>query len=194
MDVHNVFLHGDLQEEVYMRMPPGFTHSDSSKVCRLRKSIYGLRQAPRCWFTKLSSALEKFGFVQSYSDYSLFTYSKGGVEVRVLVYVDDLVIASNSIDKLTKFKESLGRQFRMKDLGKLKYFLGIEVACSGEGFLLSQRNYVLDIVADAGLVGARPADTSVEQNHKLTSEKSPLLTDPKVYRRLVGRLVYLFIT
>ena len=106
MDVHNAFLHGDLQEEVYMCMPHGFSHPDPSKVCRLRKAIYGLRQAPRCWFTKLSSALEKFGFVQSYSDYSLSTYSQGKVEVRVLVYVDDLVIASNFINLLVLERDS----------------------------------------------------------------------------------------
>ena len=106
MDVHNAFLHGDLQEEVYMRMPPDFSHLDPSKVCRLRKAIYGLRQVPRCWFTKLSLALEKFGFVQSYSDYSLFTYSQGKVEVRVLVYVDDLVIASNFINLLVLERDS----------------------------------------------------------------------------------------
>lgn len=71
MDVHNVFLHGDLEEEVYMRLSPGFTHEDPRKVCRLRKAIYGLKQAPRCWFAKLSKVLIEFGFVQSYSDYYL---------------------------------------------------------------------------------------------------------------------------
>lgn len=125
MDVHNAFLHGDLNEEVYMKLPPGFTHSDPSKVCILRKSLYGLRQAPRCWFEKLTNALTEFGFAQSYSDYSLFTYTKGSKEVRVLIYVDDLVIASNDIEFLVKFKAYLGECFKMKDLGKLKYFLGI---------------------------------------------------------------------
>lgn len=133
MDVHNVFLHGDLEEEVYMTFPPGFSHSDPTKVCRLRKSLYGLRQAPRCWFAKLSQALTKFGFEQSYEDASLFIYIKGEVEIRVLVYVDDLVIASNCLEWLEKFKTYLGTCFHMKDLGRLKYFLGIEVARSDEG-------------------------------------------------------------
>lgn len=73
MDVHNAFLHGDLDEEVYMKMPLGFVTSQPNKVCRLRKSLYGLRQAPRCWFAKLAAALKKYGFLQSQSDYSLFT-------------------------------------------------------------------------------------------------------------------------
>ena len=194
MDVHNVFLHGDLEEEVYMRFPPGFSHSDPKKVCRLRKSLYGLRQAPRCWFAKLSQALFKFGFEQSYSDYSLFTYSRNGTEIRVLVYVDDLVIACNNSDKLTKFKAYLGKCFHMKDLGKLKYFLGIEVARSAEGIYISQRKYVLDIIAETGLLGSKPVSTPMEQNHKLASDDGPLLSDPKKYRRLVGRLVYLSIS
>ena len=81
MDVHNAFLHGDLQEEVYMKLPPGFVHSDPTEVCRLRKSLYGLRQAPRCWFAKLTDALLEFGFTQSYSDYSLFSYLTVNIDV-----------------------------------------------------------------------------------------------------------------
>lgn len=89
IDVYNVFLHGDLKEEVYMKLSQGVQHKDSTKVCRLYKSLYGLRQAPRCLFEKLTSALTKFGFKQSYVDYLLFTLSRGGLELRVLIYVDD---------------------------------------------------------------------------------------------------------
>lgn len=137
MDFHNAFLHGDLEEEVYMKFPPGFSHSDPTKICWLRKFLYGLQQAPRCWFAKLSQALIKFGFEQSYEDYSLFSFIKGDVEICVLIYVDDLVIASNNLDRLEKFKAYLCICFHMKDLGRLKYFLGIEVARSDEGIFLS---------------------------------------------------------
>lgn len=95
MDVHNAFLHGDLTEEVYMKLPPGFHSDDSTKVCRLRKSLYGLRQAPRCWFAKLSTALQAYGFKQCLSDYSLFTYTKGTTHIQILIYVDDLIITGN---------------------------------------------------------------------------------------------------
>lgn len=84
MDVHNAFLHGDLKEEVYMKLPQGFQHSDPNKVCLLHKAVYGLRQAPRCWFSKLTNALNKYGFKHSYADYSLFVYSRKGMELRSL--------------------------------------------------------------------------------------------------------------
>ncbi|WCJ40792.1 Retrovirus-related Pol polyprotein from transposon RE1 [Euphorbia peplus] len=132
MDVHNAFLHGDLQEEVYVRVPPGFAGGKTGLVCRLRKSLYGLKQAPRCWFGKLVNALKQFGFTQSYSDYSLFTYAKGGVQINVLIYVDDMIIASNNDVSLQVFKSYLGRCFRMKDLGMLKYFLGIHFVQSSD--------------------------------------------------------------
>ncbi|GAA0142152.1 hypothetical protein LIER_35526 [Lithospermum erythrorhizon] len=94
MDVYNVFLHDDLSKEVYMRLAPGFTKGPPGLACKLHKSLYGLKQAPRCSFSKLVTTLEKCGFVQSYSDYSMFTLSKGSLHLHVLVYVDDLIISA----------------------------------------------------------------------------------------------------
>lgn len=96
MDVHNAFLHGDLNDEVYINIPLGFAEPNDKRVCRLRKSLYGLKQAPRCWFAKLVEALEKYGFSQTYSDHSLFVYSRNNTTLRILVYVDDLIISGDS--------------------------------------------------------------------------------------------------
>lgn len=194
MDVHNAFLHGDLDDEVYMKLPPGFSASSPNKVCKLRKSLYGLRQAPRCWFAKLSSVLKDFGFKQNYSDYSLFTLKKGSSIVYVLVYVDDLIIGGNDSDLISKFKAYLNRTFHMKDLGILKYFLGIEVSRNKEGIYLSQQKYALDIIAECGLLGTKPIDTPMEQNQTLARDKGEFFSEPTKYRRLVGRLVYLTVT
>ncbi|KAJ4787232.1 Retroelement pol polyprotein-like [Rhynchospora pubera] len=194
MDVHNAFLHGDLNEEVYMRLPPGFNSSQPGKVCRLRKSLYGLRQAPRMWFSKLSAALQFYGFVQSKADYSLFSYTKGDVFLAILVYVDDLVIAGNNSEALKGFKQYLSSTFHMKDLGALKYFLGIEITRGPEGLFLCQRKYTLDILAESGLLGAKPAAFPIEQNHQLLNAIGPPMDDPERYRRIVGRLIYLTIT
>lgn len=162
-------------------------------VCRLRKSIYGLRQSPR-WSDKLVTALKEYGFMQSYSDYSLFTYTKGGVQINVLVYVDDLIISGSDSHALKMFKDYLCSCFPMKDLGVLKYFLGIEVARSPQGLFLSQRKYALDIISEAGLLGAKSAILPIEQNHKLGHATGAYLANPEKYRRLVGRLIYLAVT
>ena len=194
MDVHNAFLHGDLEEEVYMRFPPGFTAPGADKVCRLRKSLSGLRQALRCWFAKLAAALVQYGFQQSGSDYSLFTFRRDKVQLTILVYVDDLVIGGNDSDAIHAFKTYLNDCFRMKDLGKLKYFLGLEVARNSTGIFLCQRKYALDIISETGLLGAKPAGTPMEQNHHLALAKDEILPDFMPYRRLIGRLIYLTIT
>lgn len=91
MGVNNAFLRGDLDEEIYMRLPPGFHSASRDRVCRLRKSLYGLRQASRNWFNKLTGSLKRYSFIQSLADYSLFTYHKDGVFLSLLVYVDDLI-------------------------------------------------------------------------------------------------------
>ncbi|KAG7578844.1 Zinc finger CCHC-type [Arabidopsis thaliana x Arabidopsis arenosa] len=194
MDVHNAFLHGDLHEEVYMKIPQGFSSPNETRVCRLRKSLYGLKQAPRCWFAKLVESLLKYGFSQTKSDYSLFVYSKKGITLRILVYVDDLIISGNSQEEIKTFKNYLSTCFHMKDLGFLKYFLGIEVARNSSGFYLCQRKYATEIVVEAGLLGCKPAGSPVDQNHRLSLASGALLADPHTYRRLVGRLVYLLAT
>ncbi|CAA7053596.1 unnamed protein product [Microthlaspi erraticum] len=142
MDVHNAFLHGDLDEEVYMKLPPGFRVNGadgSNLVCKLRKSLYGLKQAPQCWFEMLRGALLDYGFSQARTDYSMFSMRKNGSEIYVLVYVDDLIIGGNDSDGIKSFKAYLSECFHMKDLGGLKYFLGIEVARRPEGIFLCQR-------------------------------------------------------
>jgi len=194
MDVHNAFLHGDLTDEVYMKLPPGFRVSQHGLVCKLRKSLYGLRQAPRCWFGKLSSALVRYGFQQSQKDHSLFCFHQKGVQLAVLVYVDDLVITGNNSDDIHSFKKYLHKCFHMKDLGRLKYFLGVEVARSPFGIFLCQRKYALDIITETGLLSAKPASTPCEENHRLGLATGPPLIDPSSYRRLVGRLIYLCFT
>lgn len=163
MDVHNAFLHGDLHEEVYMKLPPGFRDKGETRVCRLQKSLYGLKQAPRCWFAKLSQAHLAYGFTQSRSDHTFFVYFKKGVRLRILVYVDDLIISGTSPQAIKTFKDYLATCFKMKDLGAVKYFLGIEVARSKAGFYLCQRKYATDIVNEVGLLGCKPFGFPIDQ-------------------------------
>uniref|UniRef100_A0A2N9FS71 Reverse transcriptase Ty1/copia-type domain-containing protein n=1 Tax=Fagus sylvatica TaxID=28930 RepID=A0A2N9FS71_FAGSY len=195
LDVNNAFLHGELHEEVYMVMPPGFaSKGETHKVCKLNKSLYGLKQASRQWFTKFSSTILQHGFIQSKSDYSLCTRSHGSSFIALLVYVDDILIASNDMESVTKLKNALDAEFKPKDLGNLKYFLGLEVVRSSKGISLCQRKYALEVLFDSGMLGSKPLQTPMEQNMKLSETDGTLLDDPVVYRRLVGRLLYLTMT
>ncbi|CAL2242392.1 unnamed protein product [Prunus armeniaca] len=192
LDVHNAFLHGDLHEEIYMSPPPGLRRQGENLVCRLHKSLYGLKQASRQWFAKFTEAILAAGFIQSKADYSLFTRKVGKSFTALLIYVDDILITGNDIDAINSLKSFLHTRFRIKDLGDLKYFLGIEVSRSKKGIYVSQRKYALEILKDYGFLGARPVDFPMEEA-KL-SDKGELLKDPEKYRRLVGRLLYLTIT
>ncbi|KAM2583718.1 hypothetical protein TB2_044793 [Malus domestica] len=194
LDVQNAFLHGDLDEEVFMSPPPGLRRQGENLVCRLHKSLYGLKQASRQWFSKFSQAIQLVGFKQSTADYSLFTCTTAHSITVVLIYVDDMIITGNNHEAIQRLKQSLHHQFRIKDLGPLKYFLGIEVARSQQGISISQRKYILDILDDAGLLGACPVDFPMEQDLKLRPTDGELLKDPTRYRRIVGRLIYLTIT
>lgn len=194
LDVKNAFLHGDLHEEVYMLPPPGMLKKGDNRVCKLNKSLYGLRQASRQWFAKLSTALVKYGFVQSKADHSLFTMKSGNSFTVVLVYVDDLILAGNDLTQCAGVKTYLQKCFRIKDLGKLKYFLGLEVARSPAGISLCQRKYIVDILEESGMTGCKPSSFPMLQQQQLLLDSSPFLDDPSQYRRLVGKLIYLTIT
>ncbi|KAL5789565.1 hypothetical protein ACOSQ2_004453 [Xanthoceras sorbifolium] len=194
LDVTNAFLHGDLSEEIYMSPPPGLRRQgEDNLVCRLHKSLYGLKQASRQWFAKFSEAICSAGYVQSRADYSLFTRKQGKSFTTLLIYVDDILITGNDPNSIAATKEFLHSNFRIKELGNLKYFLGIEVSTSKNGIFISQRKYALEIITDAGLLGAAPIDTPMEKGLKL-SDKSDLLKDSSQYRRLVGRLIYLTVS
>jgi len=194
LDVNNAFLQGDLTEEVYMKLPPGFSHREKSCVCKLNKSIYGLKQASRQWFSKFSTTLIQKGFRQSISDYSLFSYNYDQTSIFVLVHVDDIIITGNNESAISKIKQFLAQSFFIKDLGNLGYFLGIEVSRSKKGIFLCQRKYTLDILSDSGMSGCRPTNFPMEQHLRLRPNEGTPLSDPTVYRRLVGRLLYLTVT
>lgn len=194
MDVHNAFLHGDLCEEVYMQLPPGLHRQGENNVCRLNKSLYGLKQASRSWFHKFSTAISQAGYQQSMADYSLFTKVRGDSFTAVLLYVDDMIITGNDEAAIRDLKQFLQSHFRIKDLGHLKYFLGVEVARSSQGIAISQRKYTLDIIDEAGLLGAKPAKFPMEENLRLSPTEGQLLHNASQYRRLVGKLIYLTIT
>ena len=194
LDVTNAFLHGDLHEEIYIIPPPGYCKQRETRVCHLQKSLYRLKQAYRNWFFKISSVFLAASFRHSHADHSLFTLSRGTSFTLVLVYVDDLLVAGNHLSVISKLKSFLAQTFKIKDLGTLKYFLGLKVAHSPAGIFLKQRNYAFDILIDSGHLGARSTHFPMEQNLKFNDIDGAILLDPSFYHCLVGRLIYLTIT
>uniref|UniRef100_A0A2N9IL56 Integrase catalytic domain-containing protein n=1 Tax=Fagus sylvatica TaxID=28930 RepID=A0A2N9IL56_FAGSY len=194
LDIKNAFLHGDLLETIYMDTPPGFRAEGeyAGKVCRLRKSLYGLKQSPRAWFSRFSEVILSMEFVRCHSDHTCFIHPRlDGCCIILLVYVDDIILIGDDAPGISQVKQDLGKVFDVKDLGSLRYFLGIEVARSRNGISLSQRKYTLDLLQDTGMLGCRPASTPMDPNLKLSTESGDLLLNPSMYQRLVGRLIYL---
>nr|XP_016466743.1 PREDICTED: uncharacterized mitochondrial protein AtMg00810-like [Nicotiana tabacum] len=152
---------------------------------------------------EIIEALINADFVQSKHDHSFFTVRKNTKLVIILVYVDDLLITENDADMIQEAKTILHKAFRIKDLGFLKYFLGIEVSRSQKGIVLCQRKYTVELIAELGLAWSKPAITPMEQNMKLTTveydahcnlKDGPALTDVKGYQKLIGKLLYLTLT
>eukprot|EP00253_Pinus_taeda_P023838 PITA_23838 len=140
MDVKSAFLHGDLHEEIYMEQPIGFIQTDSSLVCRLKKSLYGLKQAPRAWYAKMDNFLLESGFSRCHSDNTVYTKIVGNSLIILVLYVDDLILTGSDPILINHVKSSLKKKFEMTDLGHLHYFLGLQVLQSKECISLSQSN------------------------------------------------------
>ncbi|GJT67392.1 ribonuclease H-like domain-containing protein [Tanacetum coccineum] len=160
----------------------------------LKKFLYGLKQAPRHWNAKLTSTLIENGFSQSKSDYSLYTKSDKGVFLALLVYVDDIIITGNNISEIEKFKVYLKSKFMIKDLGKLKYFLGIEVIDTSKGICLNQRKYVFDLLYEYGMLACKPAKTPLMSKLIISNEaieNGLILDNITDYQKLMGKLIYL---
>jgi hypothetical protein len=192
MDIKSAFLNSDLKEEVYVHQPPGFAiHGKEGKVLRLRKALYGLRQAPWAWNAKLDSTLKGMGFGQSPHEAAIYRRGNGGNTLLVDAYVDDLVITGTKDAEVVAFKEEMKATFQMSDLGLLFFYLGIEVHQGDSGITLQQTAYAKRVVELAGLTNCNPALTPMEERLKLSRDSTTEEVDATQYQRLVGSLRYL---
>ncbi|KAM2827187.1 hypothetical protein COP1_036768 [Malus domestica] len=170
LDVKNAFLHGILQEEVYMTQPPGFVdlkHEDY--VCRLHKSLYGLKQAPRAWNERFTTFLPSLGFKSTFADSSLFVKTVDTYVVILLLYVDDIIITGSHPQAITAVIQALTHEFDMKDLGPLHYFLGIQIVQNKNGLFLSQDKYVTDLLTKSDMLLSKPCATPCLPYNRLLS-------------------------
>ncbi|WVZ08647.1 hypothetical protein V8G54_021993 [Vigna mungo] len=177
LDVNNAFLHGTLNEEVYMLPPPRLHDIKPNQVCKLHKSLYVLKQAGRQWYARLSDFLLSNGFLQSASDHSLFTKHTNSNVTILVIYVDDIVLTGNDLTEITHITHLLDTTFKIKDLGNLKFFLGLEVARNKEGISISQRQYTLDILKDEGYLNFKPVSTPCDYHTKLSTNSGQPLND-----------------
>jgi hypothetical protein len=197
LDVQNVFLHGVLEEDVYMKQPPGYMDSSAPlHVCKLDKALDGLKQAPKAWYSRLSAKLIHLGFTICKADTSLFIYNRSGVIIYLLVYVDDIIITSSTPMAVTALLKDLRSDFALKDLGELHFFLGIQVTKSADGLVLSQEKYASEILQNAEMTHCKPIHTPLVTSEKLSISNGAALGEEQgtQYRSIVEGLQYLTLT
>ena len=176
MDVKTAFLNGDLTEDIYMEQPPGFVAPNQEHlVCKLNKSLYGLKQAGRSWNKKIDSTLINLGFTPLATDNCVYMQRNGQDSVYLLLYVDDLLLACRSLSALIAVKEQLSRLFSMKDIGEAEYVLGIQISRdrASRSLSLSQAQYVRGVVERFNMAHANPEWTPCVVKQDLRRATSP---------------------
>eukprot|EP00253_Pinus_taeda_P020646 PITA_20646 len=191
MDIKSAFLHGDLHEEIYMEQPIGFIQTDSSLVCRLKKSLYGLKQAPRAWYAKMDSFLLESGFSKCHSNNTVYTKKVGKSLIILVLYVDDLILTGSDPNLINHVNSSLKKKFEKTDLGHLHYFLGLQVLQSKEGIFLSQSKYACDLLRHFHMEYCKSAPSPFQSGVKLSVTCTSPEVDATLYCQLVGNLLYL---
>lgn len=160
-DVNNIFLHGLLEERVYMLPPQGYTKTNVNQVCCFKKSLCGLKQVSTQLNIEISSFIQSLGFIKLKHDYSLFTYHGTSCCVYMLLYVNDMLLTGSNEAFIQQTKRQLGDKFTIKDLELARFSLGLELCWTDQGVLVNQRKFILDVLQDARLFGAKPIKFSL---------------------------------
>ncbi|KDR64885.1 hypothetical protein GALMADRAFT_82563 [Galerina marginata CBS 339.88] len=201
VDISYAFTNSDIDVEIYMEQPEGFKQGGPRTVCRLNKSIYGLKQSSRLWGETLCAVLIELGFKKTYSDASLYIFDRDGIKVIMPVFVDDITLASKSKEALDNFVVELAKHFKLRDLGETKFLLGVEITRNREKrkLYLSQRQYIINKLEEFNMADCKPLGTPMLPGSKLTAQESPKTPEDKMemqnipYINAVGSLIYLAI-
>lgn len=167
VSINYAFLPGDLHEEIFKEIPQGLEVDSAGLVCKLKKSLYGLKQASRQWYDKLTETLCTKGFIHSTSDYSLFYKVTPSSTVFVAVYVDDIILTGTDFQKIQDLKSFLYLQFKIKDLGRLHYFLGLEIIYQDACLFISQRKFIMDLLKEFDCLGYSPMSSPLDSSAEL---------------------------
>ncbi|KAH9714963.1 Integrase catalytic domain-containing protein [Citrus sinensis] len=199
MDVKTTFLNGSLSEDVYMVQPDGFVESGrENMVCKLKRSIYGLKQASRQWYLKFHDIVTSYGFQENAVDQCIYLRVSGSKYIILVLYVDDILLAANDTNLLLEIKQMLSCSFDMKDLGEAHYVLGIEILRDrSRGILgLSQKTYIDRVLKRFNLQSCAPGKAPISKGDKISKSQCPdndvdkarMQTVP--YASVVGSLMY----
>jgi hypothetical protein len=192
MDMKSSFLNGTIKEEVYVEQPPGFEDSEyPNHVYKLSKALYGPKQAPRAWYEYLRDFLITNGFKVGKADPTLFTKTIAKDLFICQIYVDDIIFGSTNKSSCEEFSRIMIQKFKMSMMGELKYFLGFQIKQLQEGTFISQTKYIQDILKKFGMKNAKPIKTPMGTNGHLDLDMGGKSIDQKVYRSMIGSLLYL---
>jgi hypothetical protein len=192
MDVKSAFLNGILQEEVYVEQPKGFMDPHYPQhVYKLKKSLYGFKQAPQSWYERLTTYLLEKWFTRGQADRTLFIRNQGNLKLIAQIYVDDIIFGATLNSQAHEFAEEMKQEFEMSMIGELTYFLGMQVKQTSEGIFVSQAKYAKDLVKRFGLDRKNHACTPMSTNVKISDDLTSKQVDPTLYRSMIGSLLYL---
>uniref|UniRef100_A0A2N9FGL6 CCHC-type domain-containing protein n=1 Tax=Fagus sylvatica TaxID=28930 RepID=A0A2N9FGL6_FAGSY len=177
LDVKTAFLHGNLEEEIFMEQPEGFKQpSTENLVCRLKKSLYGLKQSPRQWYKRFDSYMIQIGYTRCEYDCCVYVrILEDGSYIFLLLYVDDMLIAAKSMCEVNRLKSLLHKEFEMKDLGAAKKILGMEIRRDrgARKLWLSQKNYIRKVLEKFSMLDAKPVSTPLANHFRLSGSQCP---------------------
>jgi hypothetical protein len=191
MDVKSAFLNGYINKEVYVEQPPGFKDDKKSNhVYKLKKTLYGLKQAPRVWYERLRDFLLSKGLKIGKVDITLFT-KKIGQDLFVLqIHIDDIIFGSTNQDYYEEFGRMMATEFEMSMIRELSYFLGLQIKQLKNGTFVSQGKYIKDMLKKFGMINSKAISTPMRTNDNLYSDSSGNMVDQKLYRSIIGSLLY----
>ncbi|GJY00221.1 retrovirus-related pol polyprotein from transposon TNT 1-94 [Tanacetum coccineum] len=192
MDVKTAFLNGNLWEEVYVSQPDGFVDKDKpNHVYKLKKALYGLKQAPRAWYDMLSSFLISQDFSKGSVDPTLFIRRDGKELLLVQIYVDDIIFVASTPELCDLFSKIMCSKFKMSMMGKISFFLGLQISQSPRGIFINQSKYALESLKKYGFDSCDPVDTPMVEKSKLDEDKEEKAVDLSHYHSMIGTLLYL---
>jgi hypothetical protein len=195
MDMKSAFLNGVIQEEVYVRQPPGFENSKyPDRVYKLSKPLYGLKQASRAWYARLKTFLLEHGYVMGSVDKTLFTLNHGTDFLLIQIYVDDIIFGGSSHTLVSRFQEMMKSEFQMSMMGELTFFLGIQVKQTNQGTFMHQAKYMKDLMKKFSMAELKHVSTPMSTTTSLDLDENGEPLDQREYRSIISSLLYLTAT